>query len=1018
MKATILISRIMRVIETEGAVGDGSSLAEEYSAAVRRVNARLEAVQASIEAKQVSEAVRMIEDAPRLLDEVGALDFNRLPDWEVLCARHKWTPPQRLDRSLLERVLMFSESTDVVEPFLRMYRKAVRTNDDALAVQSLRRLVQVDHSQNWKVNLLQSEEAVQKRLTADFRAARSSGNGEEADRLAQEFAEAKWSEPPTPRGTEEIRAYIAEKEAKRRDVEGAEDLSIIRRCMDGDWSLPLAFSMLQAIDGLVEKGLALSADDRDIVDSCRRRCADEMEAEAQARRWKALCEQLHAAIQQENVAAIRDALSEPEFLDREPDPDLMRQAQLVIQHEEAARKRKMLQISVCAMAGLFAILGVSGWWLRQKLLDDRCEGEAVKLAALQKGSHAVDRLTEALRKLQKDDPDVFADPRVNVFEGRLRTMKSQMDARTNEIASALAELKALKAANWGDSVVAVTNRIKRIDAIIAKDDDALKADFLKLKAAWSDRCDEVDAENRKEAARFHETLVSRVKAVVGRLKTEPVTDDLSKEIGACKASIEEWKRVHAQHAPSLEGAVDEAEKSLGEAEAGQRNLQEAIRKMNDAASAKEFLEARKALVDFYSDYPFVKDVGGHPVAAEDAAAVVDGSSDEQKAYKAMFKAGVDEATFKAFIADNVLSLRGIPSYYSLYGISMDGVYKTLAGVHHRFYLAMCKGKPRIKKTSYSDNYQIDGELLDLWKGAMVQQMSGKSNKGLSCEPLLPSEEIKNVVSLAERPSIDLFKFEQEILKIVAGHLKEAGGKDFLKDEVETFETVDKFVRGRYPAIRRVQLLQVYFTWLKDDLKLMPQDGVFSRWLDRVEDLAQPVLVDNVPEDLTWTCMGESRVRRRNSDCARLLSQMASQKFVDRYQAWKRARSAFRKLTQWKVEYAGCNAYDPYRRAKDRSVVIPSVPEDVKRDHPLYVLRREDGKLTLKKALVPHKNGTEWAVAPGMAKEFVPGDPLFQVSDGEKRIDAEEAVREILKGVSDDVSKQFAAKIPLFRIEVK
>ena len=34
MKSTILISRIMRVIETEGAVGEGASLAEDYSAAV------------------------------------------------------------------------------------------------------------------------------------------------------------------------------------------------------------------------------------------------------------------------------------------------------------------------------------------------------------------------------------------------------------------------------------------------------------------------------------------------------------------------------------------------------------------------------------------------------------------------------------------------------------------------------------------------------------------------------------------------------------------------------------------------------------------------------------------------------------------------------------------------------------------------------------------------------------------------------------------------------------------------
>ena len=37
MKSTILIARIMRVIETEGMLGEGASLAEAYADAVRKV---------------------------------------------------------------------------------------------------------------------------------------------------------------------------------------------------------------------------------------------------------------------------------------------------------------------------------------------------------------------------------------------------------------------------------------------------------------------------------------------------------------------------------------------------------------------------------------------------------------------------------------------------------------------------------------------------------------------------------------------------------------------------------------------------------------------------------------------------------------------------------------------------------------------------------------------------------------------------------------------------------------------
>ena len=1014
MKSTILISRIMRVIETEGAVGEGASLAEEYSAAVRQVNSRLEAVQTAIDAKQVSDAVRMMEDAPRLLDEVGTLDFNQLPDWDVLCARNNWAPPLKLDKALLERVLMLNESTEVVEPFLRMYRRAVRTNNNKLAVQSLRRLVQIDHSQNWKVNLVQAEEAVQKQLVSDFRAAKTAGSIEEMDRLAQELVETNWSEPPASKGTEEIRSYIVEKEAKQRNVEGAEDVSIIRRCMSENWNRPLAFSMLQAVDGLVEKGFVLPVADRDVVDSCRRRCADEMEAEEKERRWKDLCEQLHAAIQQENTTSIRDVLSAPEFLDREPDPDLIKQAQLVIQHEEAARKRKMMQIAVCAMATLLAVLGVSGWWLKQKLFNDRCEGEAVKLAALQKGSHAVDRLTEALRKLQTDDPDVYSDPRVNVFDGKLKTMRSQMNARTNEIAVVLSELKALKEAKWGDSVDSVTSRIERINAIIAKDDDALRADFIAIKAAWADHCEEMDIANRNVATKFHETLISHVKVIADRLKSELISEGLAKEVASCKESIEEWKRVHAQHVPSLEGAVGEAEKALGEAENTQHNLQEAIKRLKDSATAKDYLAARKTLVEFYSGYPFVKAIGSHPVTAEDAAAVVDGTATEQKSYELMLKTGVDDATFKNFITDNVSSLAEIPSYYSLYGIAMNGGTR-------QYFFAMCKGKPQIKKPSYDANYQIDGELLDFGKGEMVQQISRKANYGRPFYKSLPSsDEIKNVVDLAGQTSLSLSKFEQEIVKIIAGHLKAASDKDFLKNEDDVYGKQYDFAVERYPAIRRIQLLQLYFTWLKDDLKMMPQDGVFSRWFDRVEDLAQPVRVDNIPEDLTWTCMRENRVRQRNSECAKLLSQMAAQKFIDEYRAWKSARIELRKLTDWKIEYAGCNSYNPYdtRWVADHSAVLPSILGNVKKDHPLYVLRRENEKLILKRALVPYKNGTMWAIASGMAKEFVTGDPLFQVSAGGKYIDAEETIEGILKEIPETTAKQFAAKIPLFKVEVR
>lgn len=1009
MRTTILVSRILRVIETEGSVGEGALLAEAYSNAVQQVNFRLESVKDSIDAKQVSDAVRMMEDAPRLLDEVSMLDFNQLPDWEALCTQNNWTMPLKLDKALLECVLVLNESTEVVEPFLRMYRKAVRMNNSKLAMQSLHRLVQIDHSQNWAVNLIQAEEAVLKKLVADFRAATSGGNIDEIDRLAQEFQEINWSETPTSKGVEEIRSYIAAKDEKQRNIEGEENISIIRRCVDGNWNRSLAFSMIQAIDGLVEKGFIIPPAQCDLIELCRKRCADEFEAEEKERRWKQLCEHLYAAIQQEDTKVIRDVLSAPEFLDKEPDEELIEQARLVILHEEANRKRKMLQIAVCTMVGLFAILGISGWWLKQKLFNDRCEGEAVKLTTLQNGAHSVERLSEALTRLKNEDPEVYADPRISVFDGILNTKRSQMNTRTNEIASILSELRALKEANWGTNQDSVTSRIERVNSIISKDDDSLRVEFLAIKAAWSEHCEYVAMTNRNVATRFHETLISHINVVINRLNSELISDDLSKEVASCKASVEEWKRIYALHAPLLVSAVDEAEMRLSKAEGSQHNLQTALKKLKESTTAGEFLESRESLVNFYSSYPFVASIGKHPIEVKDATAVISGSTTDQKAYKNMLKTGVDEATFKAFISDNVLCLADFPSYYSLYGIKVPRMQN---------YVAMCKGKPQISESSYQ-TYQVDGELLDLKKGEMTLKWAFNSKFSKPIDELLTtSVEIKNIVDIAAQPNITISRFKLEVLEIIDCHIKAAGANDFVMNEAEA----KAFVVGYYPAIRRVQLLQMYFTWLKDDLKLMPQDREFLRWGNLLDELAQPVRIDGVPEDLTWTCLHDNRVRQRSIECAKLLSQMHSKNFIDEYRTLDRARIELRRIANWKFEYVGNNKFDPYdvRWESDHSVVIPSIDETVEKNHPLYILRRENGKLVLKRALIPRisEKGTGWAIEVGMRKEFVSGDPLFQVLENGKCIDAEEVIKGIFQKIPKAVAERFADKIPLFNVEVE
>lgn len=95
------------------------------------------------------------------------------------------------------------------EPFLRMYRKAVRLNDNALAVKALRRLVEVDRSQNWMEALEKAERVSQMSYVDRFEAARARGDEAEMDRVSQEFAETTWRNAPGARSRGTVWAILS-----------------------------------------------------------------------------------------------------------------------------------------------------------------------------------------------------------------------------------------------------------------------------------------------------------------------------------------------------------------------------------------------------------------------------------------------------------------------------------------------------------------------------------------------------------------------------------------------------------------------------------------------------------------------------------------------------------------------------------------------------------------------------------------------------------------------------------------
>ena len=1015
MRASILISKICRVIETAGTSGDGAALAEEYANAINKANSRLESVIAAADAKSISDAIRLLSEDPPLLEEISTLDFFQLPDWESLCDMNGWRVPSKLDKQMVDRAVELGDTKDAIAPFLAMYKKAIRVNNVRLAVKSLRRLEDLDHSQDWTRNLKQSEKQLQTLIVEEFNAAQKNNEVETCDRLAQELLDGVWKDGLTAKGVDEVKNYRAKREEEKRDAEGRENIAILKKCLNEKWDRKLAFSLVQAIDGFIEKHWKIAEEDRGVVDDCRARCAKEFEQEEADKRWREVNEKLHVAIQKEDCEAIREALAAPEFLDRDPMEDMLSQAQAILEHEDARRRRKTFQIAAFSCLAIFAVLGVSGWWLKQKLFKDRCEEEAMKLAYLEtqakeKPAYAIENIGMCLTKLKADNPDVYEYPKVNQYENRLKAIIAENNTRTNQLVAVLLELERFNTEGWtnGVEVSSITGRISQVERLLVKDDSSYRTRLLDVKNSWLDYVERVEKGNRERATKFQATLVSHLATIVGRLTKELARESLNKEVANCQASLEEWKSIHSKFAEDMAAELADAEKSFNDALEEQRVYTNSLEKLTSAKDAVETLEARSELIESHGNYPEVKQLKPLEVSI---AEVKDAMSPEPvavKAYLDSMKGGVTQEEFDNFIKESVQVIADSPEYYSLYA---------LVGKNDpsRKVVAISKGKPDIDKPSYETSWKIScdsGALLNFGKKSIVREL--KSRDGAKSVLMPSSDEMKTVVELANRGNLTIGMFENEILKLINHHLLKSHATGYVEAE-EKYAKYFNPIQGWYSPYRRVQFLAWYMRWLKEDLKLMPNDSELTRWYNDLDNKANPVQVDGVDESLAWLCIWDERVRRRTIECAKLLNRMPAN-WVERYRAIKATRKGFAAIDGWRVMFAGKVKFDPLDPSyeKDPEAIIVSA-SNVKADHPLYVLRKGDGRITLVRAFEPGKKAL-WRKCADVEKTpdgYILGEPLYHVFAEGKFIDVQAELIALAKKVGVEKDDARLVNIPLF-----
>ena len=139
-------------------------------------------------------------------------------------------------------------------------------------------------------------------------------------------------------------------------------------------------------------------------------------------------------------------------------------------------------------------------------------------------------------------------------------------------------------------------------------------------------------------------------------------------------------------------------------------------------------------------------------------------------------------------------------------------------------------------------------------------------------------------------------------------------------------------------------------------------------------------------------------------------------WVERYRTIKASRKEFAIIEGWKVTYAGKVKFDPLDPSyeKDPAGIFVSVP-GVAADHPLYALRKINGKVTLVRAFEPGKN-SPWRKCAEMERTkagYVLGEPLYHVFAKGKFIDVQEELSEIAKRAGIGKSDSQLVNIPLF-----
>ncbi len=174
----------------------GDQLARQYSELCRLATVRLDLCARLMASNMRDEAVRQANTPPRLSEICALLTFPEIDEWRQLCARNRWSMPERVDAAAAQAIENTACAPVAIDATLRALRHAVAARRFDACVRLLHTLMLMDtENACWTEDAAAFEARRQQELAGACQAAIAAGDLPVLSTLMAELT-GTWVSPP------------------------------------------------------------------------------------------------------------------------------------------------------------------------------------------------------------------------------------------------------------------------------------------------------------------------------------------------------------------------------------------------------------------------------------------------------------------------------------------------------------------------------------------------------------------------------------------------------------------------------------------------------------------------------------------------------------------------------------------------------------------------------------------------------------------------------------------------------